>query len=277
MPDVGGESGSTSELLLGLRYYSAETSRFVLRPEHLPRKLLELCFATIGLTLMLFYIFAEGEEDDGGVAWDDLPSLSRAGAIMPSAIPFQMGVSAGSLLLFWTLWLVHATQNKKLSWNSARRMPVEYTHAKLWSRRCMWVGMVFAVLVAVTGAVSVEYSYVTHAVLMCVLLVVGALYAVLLLRYVLKQAPKLFLATVDDEKNYRRKWWLSLGICIGLAVDVCVCVIVVLLPEMDCPLRDPCLTRALRSGSECFAVLCLLGFVLSLRHDLHGVVLELTI
>jgi len=63
------------ELLLGLRYYSAETSHF--RPEQLlPLRALE-----VGLTTV-----------PSGEVWDDVPSLSRAGSTLPASIPFALGI-----------------------------------------------------------------------------------------------------------------------------------------------------------------------------------------
>lgn len=102
MPTAASSATDSRELLLGLRYYSVETSRFVFRPEQLPLRALEVGVAAIALTLILFYTCAEGEEDDGGVVWDDMPSVSRAGSTLPAAIPFVLGIPCCALLLALT-------------------------------------------------------------------------------------------------------------------------------------------------------------------------------
>lgn len=63
--------GSARELLLGLRFYSTE-SRFVVRPERLPGRVLEVCVFTCLVTLLIFYAWQEeedGEDQDGGGPW----------------------------------------------------------------------------------------------------------------------------------------------------------------------------------------------------------------
>ena len=124
------------ELLLGLRYYSAETCHFVFRPEQLPLRVLEIGLSTVLFTFILYYTCAEGEEEDGGVVWSDMPSLSRAGSTLPASIPFALGIPCCALLLALTFWLVYATHAKKLAWSSARRVPEEHIQATCWSRRC---------------------------------------------------------------------------------------------------------------------------------------------
>ncbi len=271
------ESDSHQELLLGLRYYSAETSRILLKLERLPVRAIEAAIATIALTFMVFYTCAQGEEEDGGVVWDDLPSLSRAGATMPAAIPFVLGGPVCAVLFAGTLWMVYAVQVKKLSWNSARRMPDEYTQAKLWVRHCMVLGMLFCAVLAAAVAVPAPHYHLIHACLVAGTLVAGALYASVLVHCVLKRARRLFISSADDERNYGRKWWLALGMGVAVGLDVVTQVVALVVPSLDCAWPKFCVVRAVQGGLEAVAVVCWLVFVHSLRHDLKEISLELAL
>jgi hypothetical protein len=247
----------------------------MLKPELLPIRVLEVAIATIALTFMLFYTCAAGEEEDGGVVWDDLPSLSRAGTTMPAAIPFVLGGPTYALLQAATLWMVYAVQLKKLSWNSARRMPEEYTQAKQWARYCMFLGMLFCMLLA--AAVAVPAPHYVHASLVGATLVTGVLYASLLVHCVLKRAQKLFVSSADDERNYVRKWWLVVGMSVAVALDLLTQMVAFFIPSVDCIWPRFCVVRAVQGGLEAVLVVSWLSFVHSLRHDLKDVNLELAI
>lgn len=64
------DGDSARELLLGLRFYSTE-SRFIMRPERLPGRVLEVCVFTCLVTLLVFYAWQEEEDGDpdGGGPW----------------------------------------------------------------------------------------------------------------------------------------------------------------------------------------------------------------
>lgn len=277
MPTAAPAATDSRELLLGLRYYSAETSHFVFRPEQLPKRALEMGVTTVLLTLILFYTCAEGEEEDGGVVWDDMPSLSRAGSTLPASIPFALGIPCTALLVALAFWLVYATHAKKLAWSSARRVPEEHIQATCWSRRCLHVGWCFCVFLAAAAAVPVTFSPAMHASLVGAMFGSGLLYASLLLGCVLRPAHKLFLATAEDERNYRRKWRCAVGVGVALVLDGCVLVVAAWVPGVDCPWPRPCWVRVAQGGLEALAAVGLMGFVHSLGYDLRDVQLELSI